>query len=558
LKELTAAFVLFVLVAALRFLSLTGFPDDHYVHLAGAQQMLHGEWPSRDFVDLGAPLTYAVSAAAQAIFGERQLTEALLMASAFGLGAVLTLRAGVALTGSVVLGVAAALIEVLVYPRTYSYPKIVLYATTAVALLRYSSRPSRARLAGLAAVVACAALVRHDHGLYIGVAALVAVALSPIPSGSGSSASPSAGAWLGVRFGARLGTRFGTRFRASPRAFSVATFAGAVLIFMLPYLIYLQTVDGIVAHLQRGAAFTALEVSRQRLTLVGLPEYGAWLLAAVWLAPLAALAVLVIAILRHREGAWVTARRVAPLVVLALVANAGLIRDRLDVRLPDAIVAPALLVVWFMYRIWRIPPRPVWLAARIASVAALLVTMRHASVMGSVEEQLDRANVLAGLHRIPERFVTLVRDMERPWAGRLVPSAPASEMRPFFDYVPRCIPPDQRVLVAAFLPEVAVLSQRPFAGGQIWFMAGAMSSPADHALVLQRLERQRVPVAVIRRPTYDDLALDFPELDAYIMGRFTEVARWPLGDDDAVYLMMGMKQATGTDAKTGWPCFSHR
>ena len=55
MREASAALILFVLVASLRFLSLTGFPDDHYVHLAGAQQMLHGEWPSRDFVDLGAP-----------------------------------------------------------------------------------------------------------------------------------------------------------------------------------------------------------------------------------------------------------------------------------------------------------------------------------------------------------------------------------------------------------------------------------------------------------------------------------------------------------------------
>jgi len=60
----TTASIVFVLVAALRFLALSGFPDDHYVHLAGAQQMLYGEWPSRDFVDLGAPLSYAISAAA--------------------------------------------------------------------------------------------------------------------------------------------------------------------------------------------------------------------------------------------------------------------------------------------------------------------------------------------------------------------------------------------------------------------------------------------------------------------------------------------------------------
>ncbi len=512
-------------MASLRFLSLTGFPDDHYVHLAGAQQMLHGEWPSRDFVDLGAPLTYAISATAQAIFGQRQLTEALLMAFAFGLGAVLTLRAGVALTGSVILGVAAALIELLVFPRTYSYPKMVLYAAAAVAFLWYASRPSRARIIGLAALAACAALVRHDHGLYIGIASVAAVALSPIPS---------------------------DRLKGG---MSVATLAAAVLVFMLPYFIYLQTVDGIVAHLQRGVAFTALEVPRQSLSIAGLPLYDAWLFAAVWIAPIAALAVLAVALLRRRDGAWVMARRVAPIVVLAVVGNAGLIRDRLDVRLPDAVVAPALLMVWLVYQAWRMPLRPVGAAARVVAVVALLVTMRYAAVMGSVEEQLDRATVLAGLDRIPERLVSLVRDMDRPWAGRLVPSAVAGELRPFFDYVPRCIPPDQRLLVAAWLPEIAVLSQRAFAGGQIWFMPGALKAPADHALVMRRLEDEHVPVAVFRRPAYDDLALEFPELHSYITGRFTEVDHWSLGGHDEVHLLMATKDATGTDAKTGWPCF---
>lgn len=512
-------------MASLRFLSLTGFPDDHYVHLAGAQQMLHGEWPSRDFVDLGAPLTYAISAAAQALFGERQLTEALLMAFAFGLGAVLTLRAGVLLTGSVILGIAAAVLEVLVYPRTYSYPKIVLYAAAAVAFLWYANRPSRVRIIGLAALVACAALVRHDHGLYMGIASVAAVALSPLPS---------------------------DRFKG---AMSVATLAVAVFVFMLPYFIYLQTADGLVAHVQRAAAFAALEVPRQSLSTFGLPAYGAWLLAAVWLAPVVASAVLAVPLLRRREGAWELARRVAPIIVLAVVANAGLIRDRLDVRLPDAIVAPALLLVWLVSQAWRMPLRPVGLVARVVAVAALLVTMRYAAVMGSVEEQLDRANVLAGFDRVPAHLVSLVRDMDRPWAGRLAPSAVSRELRPFFDYVPRCIPPHQRLLVAAWLPEIAVLSQRTFAGGQIWFMPGALKTPADHALVMRRLGDEDVPVAIYRRPAYDELALEFPELQSYIAGRFTEVASWSLGGSDEVHLLMATKDATGTDRKTGWPCF---
>ncbi len=522
----TAAAIVFALVASLRFLSLTGFPDDHYVHLAGAQQMLHGEWPSRDFVDLGAPLTYAISAAAQGIFGQRQITEALLMACAFGLGAVLTLRAGIALTASVILGVAAALLELLVYPRTYSYPKMVLYAAAAVAFVWYAARPSVTRIVGLAALAACAALVRHDHGLYIGIASVVAVALSPIPS---------------------------DRYKG---LLSVAILAAAVFVFMLPYFVYLQTVDGIIAHLQRGAAFAALEVPRQRLTMTGLPLYDAWLLAAVWMAPIGALAVSLVPVIRRHEGAWMIARRVLPIVALAIVTNVGLIRgDRLDVRLPDAIVAPALLMVWLVSQAWRVPLRPFGIAARAAATVALLLTMRYAAVMGSVEEQLDRANVLAGLDRVPERVVSLVRDMDRPWAGRLVPSAVAGEMRPFFDYVPRCIPPDQRLLVAAWVPEIAVLSQRAFAGGQIWFMPGALKTPADHALVMRRLEHQRVPVAVYRRPSYDEIALEFPELDAYIKGRFTDVASWSLGGDDEVHLLMDKKQSTGTDAKTGWPCF---
>jgi hypothetical protein len=86
-------------------------------------------------------------------------------------------------------------------------------------------------------------------------------------------------------------------------------------------------------------------------------------------------------------------------------------------------------------------------------------------------------------------------------------------------------------------------------------MPGALNTAADHERVMRRLEHQRVPVAVYRRPSYDDIAVDFPELDAYIKGRFAEVATYSLGDNDAVVLLMDKSQATGTDAKTGWPCF---
>ena len=55
---------LFVLALAWRVLAFSGFTNDHYIHLARAQQVVLGAWPVRDFVDPGMPLMYLASAAA--------------------------------------------------------------------------------------------------------------------------------------------------------------------------------------------------------------------------------------------------------------------------------------------------------------------------------------------------------------------------------------------------------------------------------------------------------------------------------------------------------------
>lgn len=523
--ELVLALIVVAATASYRFLGLTGFPDDHYVHLAGAEQMLHGAWPSHDFVDLGAPLTYAASAAAQYVFGEGQLTEAVLMALAFGAGAALTLRAGVVLTGSIALGMMAVLVEVLILPRTYSYSKIVIYTAAALLMMWYAERPSRLRMVALALLAVLALLVRHDHGVYVGAAALVAVVLSPAPF---------------------------DRVKGVASAGFLVISAAAL---SLPYVIYLEASDGVLAHLQRGVAFTAMETARQRLTIVGLPLHESWLLAFVWLTPIVALARLAVMLGTRSPDAWSTVRRVGPLTALAAIANAGLIRDQLEVRLPDAIVAPALLFAWLVGQAWMRQPFVRSFVLRAGSVAAIVMTLWSVSIMGHTPEQLDRVGVFNGVGRLPGRFGERAAEMRRPWVGRQAPSAAAQEMRPFFEYVERCVPADARLLVAAFLPEVPVLARRAFAGGQVWFQARALSTPHDHALVMQRLARERVPIAVIRRPNYDDLASEFPELDRYITQRFMPVAQWSLGGDDRVILLADPSSATGTDQPTGWPCF---
>jgi hypothetical protein len=524
-REAFAAIIVVGLVASLRFLSLTGFPDDHYVHLAGAQQMLHGEWPSRDFVDLGAPLTYGASAAAQAVFGTGQLTEAVFMAAMFGLAAAITLRAGVALTGSIALGLAVVVIEVLIFPRTYSYPKMLLYSAAALAVVWYAGRPSRTRIVLLAALTVGAFLIRHDHGVYVGIAALVAVALSPVPSDRHRGAS------------------------------SVALLCGAIVALTLPYLVYLQATGGVLPHIQRGLAFAALEGSRQRLTTAGLPVYTLWLLYAMWLAPATALVFIGIQAARRSEDARMNIRRVVPVIVLALVANAGLIRDALDTRLPDAVVPPALLMAWLVRQTWGPLPSAAAVAARAGGIGVLGVTIGYASVMGHTMEQLDRVGLFNGVARVPGRFAERAEELRRPWIGRQVPSEAARRLQPLFDYVDRCVGVEDRLLVPGFLPEVPVLARRAFAGGQVWFLPGALRTAEDHRLVMRRLRSERVPLAVVRRPTYDDLAIEFPELDAYIRERFSPTAQWSLGGPDTIFLLADASLAKRQDGVTGWPCF---
>ena len=47
--------------------------NDDFLHVVLARQILAGDWPVRDFFDLGTWLTYGMSAVGQLIFGHRLL-----------------------------------------------------------------------------------------------------------------------------------------------------------------------------------------------------------------------------------------------------------------------------------------------------------------------------------------------------------------------------------------------------------------------------------------------------------------------------------------------------
>src|SRR5919108_2409698 len=129
-----AAVAAFIVTAAIRFLEISGFPNDHFLYIAAAQQMTFGDLPSRDFVDPGMPLMYAASAAAQLATGSPLLGEALLVSIMFGLAASMTMYGAYRVSGALSVAVIATALEVALFPRTYHYPKMVVFAAGMLAM----------------------------------------------------------------------------------------------------------------------------------------------------------------------------------------------------------------------------------------------------------------------------------------------------------------------------------------------------------------------------------------------------------------------------------------
>jgi hypothetical protein len=159
---------------------LGGFDNDHFPQLVRAMAMLDGERPLRDFSDaelraLWPAPTYSTSALAQTMLGRSLRSEALLTVGLLSIGAAALFLVSTRFAGAVIPALIATMLTVTLRPALYNYPKIVLYTLAIAAMLGYSRQPTTRRLVMLGLVVAIAALFRHDHGVYLGIASLALV-----------------------------------------------------------------------------------------------------------------------------------------------------------------------------------------------------------------------------------------------------------------------------------------------------------------------------------------------------------------------------------------------
>ena len=521
-----------VLTIGWRFLTFSGFNNDHYVHLSRAQQILFGEWPVRDFVDPGMPLMYAVHAAVRAAFGPALGVEWALVAFAFAIGAACTVIAATRLSGFVSVALVLTAFQVVLSPRSFGYPKILLYAVAALVIMALARRLMTRALVVAGAMTAVAFLFRHDHGMFIGFASLTAIVVGSYREG---------------------------RRRMVERS---AIFAATVAIVLLPWAAFVQHYQGLINYFVSAVGFTQGEAIDHGLRAIPRLQFGeldttrnalVWLFYTFHALPIACVVLLIRR--RSEPDAWPGETAVvAALSAMAIPVNITFLRGSLDGRVADAIVPAALLGSWLIGLALRRTDRMVPI---VASGIVVAITAWASVRTGDLREQLDKTELLHGPAIVRLHAADLWDRLHRrvPEGGH-VPSRYSRALLPFIEYVRRCTPPQDRLLVTGLFPEINVIAERGFAGGQMAFQPGFYGNDAEQAQTIARLQQQSVPFAIIVRKLFPDLKRQLSGVMEYIDLRYAPMAHIPVPETDGVDVLVDRgRQSARVDAATGWPCF---
>jgi hypothetical protein len=479
--------------AAFRLITFGAIENDHYVILARAYQVLAGDWPIRDFEDPGYPAAYLLSAGAAFVFGPSLAVEVLLDVTIVALAAAMTFQLAHRASGSLTVGLAAAALEVMLYPRLYNAPKLFVPIVAIAIAWRYAAAPGTAGLLALGAWTGVAFLVRHDFVVYVGAAALALIL-----TGGGTPE-----VW---------------RRRA-------AWFAVSVLAVVLPWACYVQWAVGLPAYLASAMRFTVAEAYRTESP------------ASLYFWVLVALPVTSLMLSRGRSGR-VGAGEIRFAAVLALLMFVVFLRDVLPARLPDVGGPLAVLLAWLAGRV--VPPRALIATGLIALAAS-------AAVVGwALAQRGYGLPAPADVARQAGRVAQRLHDDGRSFASAQ-PAVRAAR------YLARCTGPSDRVLVSGFGPEIPVVARRAFAGGVPDFLPGYYESPAEVARAIARLERQAPAVAIMLEGSEPFLAR-WPAVAGWLRARgFEERAAPSLGPGVTVWTRE-VDPSTPRDPDTALPC----
>jgi hypothetical protein len=482
----------------------------------------------------------------QLVGGRGTLSEMVLCATAIAIGAALTFWIAARAANSIGAGLAAALFQTVMMVRPYNYPKILVYAIAIPALWWFATRPGRARTILVAGVTAVAFLMRHDHGVFVAgaMAALLAL-MTDVP----------------IRTRARL----------------ALLYAAAVVVLLLPYLLYLHDSGGVLLHVRTTMSWSARDRGRAPLvwpaftTAIGDEANGAvpalfalaarnyepWMFYLLVVLPFITAAMLW-TVRDPLPGMSRSRPKLLMVAALAVALNVGFLRGALAARFADVSVPHAVLAAWAIATAARAAAYGDYGAKRLAhggtrivvAVVMVMVVGVTAIVQGAAFWGIDVDLTLARTREILTRY----RDTW-PLAAWADPQTPGTMQLAF--YLNQCTQPSDHVFVSQYLPQVIALSGRPFAGGHGDLRPDFFNTVEQQQLTIARLSRQAVPVAVVPPPPeYGGFSESFPLIDRYFRERFRSAGVRDLGDHLVVELLVDKNRPpSGTFQRLDWPCF---
>jgi hypothetical protein len=526
-----------------RFITVRDLANDHYMHLAWAQQVLFGEVPGRDFVDPGLPLMYVLSAIVQWM-SPGPFSEAALSCVLLAIAAAVTFVVAADLTGSIIIGIVAALFEVALFPRLYSYPKILVPAVALLLIQQYVRRPIRRGLVLLAIWTGVAVLLRHDLGLYAAAGAGVALA----------------------------GTHWGA-WKQAARA--LADYAAAVIVTMIPYVIFVQWSEGLTEHFHEALEFGKGEAHQRFLTpppfaFVGDPRgVSAWskvdsavlLFYAAHLLAIAAFALLVTRTRGQKNEGTVPALSAAlAMFVLYLVV---VLRHPIDSRIQDLAALLAILGGWVVAETGRRAAAAMsagTTGARLVTASAFVLALAVAAActaslwdLGNITLRLQETRVTDGLD-VMTRTVEGIRKTGTEWPWQRF--WPAGELPEAVRYLNACTTRDDAVLLTWAAPEYYYFARRRFGAGHALFLPpDAFTTAHDQTLMLARINKAHIPIVLINNTRRTEFANAYREVDNYLQQEYVPAGHFEIRDGSDVTIAI-RRDATPerTYGAERWPC----
>jgi hypothetical protein len=485
------AVVVGVVAFVVRYALTGAIENDFFVTFARALQVLYGDWPVRDFEDPGFPLSYLLSSAVAALFGPSLLVNVLLSVLLVAVTSAVTYLLTYRATASQTAALVASAITVAFYPRLYNATKVIVPVTAIWLAWRYADAPRPRRLVGLALWTAVAFLLRHDYLVYVALGNIVLLIACH-------------------------------RHEAREAALRLVVYAGLSLLFILPWLMYVQAYEGIPAYFSSAVRFTAAE--GRRTATGSLP----WLFFGLVAIPVAAL------IASFRPGLHLKRGQLASAAVMLLSLDVVFLRDVLAARIPDVVASTAVVALATAAHV--LSTRAV---ARGATIAALVIAVLQAATKISTPPQ--PADAFRRLSDVTQRV--------RRVSPEIMPNP---SLAPLVRYLAHCTNPDDRILVAGFGPEIPALARRPFAARLPTWIPGYYEDGADVDRALLRLGRERLGAAVFLDGTMV-VAQSWPALLQAIRDRgFDEYAVTPINSRIRVWLPHAAD--ANRDPATELPC----